>query len=169
MSSASSTDTWRTNTPRFFSRRTSPDSSNARNASRTGPRETPSSSAIIASLSLAPAGRSPARIIRSSSRWTSVGSEFDCNTRIVSAPWPLAATALAEGDRAGAFQTGAGVGVDFAGSRDDGFNTLRLDSPGCRLSTICMTNRHRGVTLIGNDFAYDAGRAQAPVSHRGQP
>ena len=65
---------WRTNTPRFFSSRTSPDSSSARNASRTGPRETPSRSRNRRLVQLArrrearrrescaraPAGRAPA-------------------------------------------------------------------------------------------------------------
>src|SRR5438105_10844807 len=83
ISSASSMLIWRTNTPRFFSRCTRPDSSRARNASRTGPRDTPSRSAIATSLSLAPTARSPARIMRSSSFCTSIGSELDCNSAIV--------------------------------------------------------------------------------------
>src|SRR6185437_12463610 len=45
-------------------------------AARDGPRDTPSIEATSVSRSCAPAGRSPARIMRSSSRWTSAGSEL---------------------------------------------------------------------------------------------
>src|ERR1700687_1225416 len=69
-------DTWRTNTPRFFLVRTSPSDSSARNASRTGPRETFSWLATSPSLSLSPGESSPERMRSSRSRRTSVVREW---------------------------------------------------------------------------------------------
>src|SRR6185436_5494433 len=89
--------------------------SSARKASRTGPRDTPSRSAIAASLSLLPAGSSPARIMRSSSCWTSAGSELDWRSAMASAPRREVDGDVAVGE----------VDADFAvvragGLRDDG-------------------------------------------------
>ena len=58
--------------------RTRPVSARARSASRTGPRETPSRSARASSFSFSPVASSPARTIRSSSRCTSMVSEWFC-------------------------------------------------------------------------------------------
>ena len=68
-------ETWRTNTPRFFSTRTRPAWLSALKASRTGPRDTPSAAATSTSLSLAPAAISPEMMRRSSSCSASVASE----------------------------------------------------------------------------------------------
>ena len=73
----------RTNTPRFFSVRTSPASSSMRNASRSGPRETPRRAASAISVSFSPGRSSPERIMRSSSPWTTLESELVCSSVMV--------------------------------------------------------------------------------------
>src|SRR5258708_22126878 len=124
MSSASSTLIWRTNTPRFFSWRTRPDSSRARNASRTGPRDTPSRSASATSLSFAPAPSSPARIMRSNSFCTSIGSELDWSSAMA----------------AGSGVSGDGLetifGVPFIGVADLPTPLGRLAAPDARLNVV---------------------------------
>src|SRR5450759_589620 len=70
----------RTNTPRFLSECTRPDSSSARSASRIGPRLVPNRVASSLSLTRWPTASSPCRISCSISACTSAGSEIDCTS-----------------------------------------------------------------------------------------
>src|ERR1019366_8636024 len=70
----------RTNTPRFLSECTRPDSSSARSASRIGPRLVPNRVASSLSLTRWPTASSPCRISCSISACTNAGSEFDCTS-----------------------------------------------------------------------------------------
>ena len=133
----------RTKTPRFFSSRTRPDSSSARKASRTGPRETPSRSAIAASLSLLPAGRSPARMLRSSSFCTSIGSDDDWTSAMRRAAPGAAAPPGAPAPRPPrALRPGAVRGRRRRCRRGRSSSaSCVLDPDRCRLSTICKNAR----------------------------
>ena len=130
-------------TPRFFSSRTRPDSSSARKASRTGPRDTPSSVGDRGLVQLA--ARRAARRRGSSARARAAPASAASST---------ARSAMASGRCRGAGRAAARRRRARAARGQHRLRRcigmLRLDAAGCRLSTICNI----------------AGRCRPPVIRR---